>query len=49
MLEAEVYVEGMKYYFISLVVGRYLAIVMGGVLCLRIPSGSELKKLKSEF
>ena len=49
MHKAEVYVEGVKYSFIGLFVGRSSAIMMGGVLVLRILSGFGLKGLKSGF
>ena len=43
------YVKGVKYSFIGLAIVRSSAIVIGGVLCLRIPSGSRLKEVKSGF
>jgi len=49
MHEAEVYVEGVKYSFIGLAVEISSAIVVDGVLYLRILSGSRLKGLKSGF
>jgi len=49
MHKADVYIEGVKYSFIGLVVGMSSIIVVDGVLDLRILSGSGLKGLKLGF
>ena len=47
MQETVVYVEEVKYSYIGLAVSS--AMVMGGVLDLKILSGSALKEIKSGF
>jgi len=49
MHEAEVYVKGVKYSFIDLVVKMSPDIVVDGVLDLKILSGFRLKGFNSEF
>jgi len=46
---AVMYVKGVNYSFISLAVESSSAMIVGGVLGLRILSGSVLKGIKSGF